>query len=234
MITIKLLDLCCKAGGASMGYEQSAGDLGLSIEITGIDIEPQPNYPHNFIQGDALEYLKENGHKYTHIHISPPCQAYSCSTAMFRNKGKQYREIDIDTLRTLLIQLGKPAVIENVPQAPLKPDVVLYGYMFGLKVIRKRHFECVNWWMMCPLPDKRMGTVQEGDFVSVYGKAKWRNTNDTKKRSKQKLPVWRKKTIRETWAYAMEMPHYMTDVELAESIPPAYTRYIGNEFFKSI
>lgn len=233
METIKLLDLCCKAGGASMGYEQAAQDLGINIEITGVDLDPQPNYPHNFIQGEAMEYLLKHGHKYTHIHISPPCQAYSCSTAMFRNKGKKYREIEIEALRAALENLKIPCVIENVPQSPLIPDVVLFGYMFGLKVIRKRHFECVNWWMMCPQPDKRMGTVADGDFVSVYGKAKWKNTNDSNKRKQQKIPTWRKKTIRETWAYAMGMPHHMTDTELAESIPPAYTRYIGNEFFKS-
>lgn len=42
---IKLLDLCCKAGGCSVGYYQAARELGVKIHITGIDIEPQENYP---------------------------------------------------------------------------------------------------------------------------------------------------------------------------------------------
>ena len=77
MTEIKLLDLCCKAGGAAMGYKQAADDLGIKITITGIDIEPQPNYPFNFIQADAVEYLRNNWQNYTHVHASPPCQAYS-------------------------------------------------------------------------------------------------------------------------------------------------------------
>ena len=83
---IKLLDLCAKAGGCSVGYFQSAQDLGFEIEITGIDIEPQPNYPYNFIQTDAVAYLKKNYKKYTHIHASPPCQKYSNSTAVAKAK----------------------------------------------------------------------------------------------------------------------------------------------------
>ena len=54
MKTIKLLDLCCKAGGGSMGYFQAAKDMGLNIEITGVDIEPQP------IQGILAEIFSES------------------------------------------------------------------------------------------------------------------------------------------------------------------------------
>lgn len=59
---IKLLDLFCCAGGAGEGYRLAG------LDVTGVDIEPQPNHPHRFILGDALEYLKSHGHEYNAIH----------------------------------------------------------------------------------------------------------------------------------------------------------------------
>lgn len=70
----RVLDLYCGAGGAAEGYWLA----GVAPDrIDGVDIVPQPNYPYNFILGDALEYLATHGHLYTIIHASPPCQAYS-------------------------------------------------------------------------------------------------------------------------------------------------------------
>ncbi|MDT2249540.1 DNA cytosine methyltransferase [Paenibacillus larvae] len=69
----KLLDLFCKAGGCSAGYA-SAG-----FEVIGVDIEPQPNYPYEFIWADAFEILKDHEliDEFDVIHASPPCQAHS-------------------------------------------------------------------------------------------------------------------------------------------------------------
>jgi len=225
---ILLLDLCCKAGGCSMGYFQAAKDLGLSIEITGVDIEPQPNYPFKFIQSDAIEYLQNNWHKYSHIHASPPCQKYSNATAFMRGKGKIYQD-NLEELKRLMIETGLPGVIENVPTAPIRPDIVLRGDMFGLKVLRKRHFELINWWAMNPIMPHKKGTVYNGDFVSVYGKA------GIKKSGKHKAvePKFKQRTIKETWQFAMGIDWMTKDSELAEAIPPAYTRYIGRDFFNT-
>lgn len=225
MKTIKLLDLCCKAGGCSMGYFQAAQDLGLRIKITGVDIEDQKNYPFKFIKTDALAYLQNNWQKYTHIHCSPPCQMYSASTKQFRNRGKEYADILIP-IREIMEKIPLPCVIENVPNAPIRPDVVLKGHIFGLKVLRKRHFELHNWFMMSPVIGRHTGSVKEGDFVSVFGKGAFGKVKNCKK------PKFLKNTVRETWAYAMGIDWYMKDTEIAEAIPPAYTRYIGHEFFK--
>lgn len=220
---IKLLDLCCKAGGCSMGYYQAAQDLGIDIEITGIDIEPQPNYPFNFIKDDAVEYLKHNWEKYSHLHASPPCQEYSVSTSPFKIKGKRYR----DNLMEIRIEMSKtqlPGVVENVMPAPIPGDIVLRGDMFGLKVLRQRKFECINWFALCPMLPPKLGSVKNGDYAQVLGKGQLKVTNG------QRFKV-EGNNVLEVWRNAMQID-WMNKNELAEAIPPAYTRYIGNYFLR--
>ena len=211
----KLLDLYCKAGGAAMGYYKAG------FEVVGVDIEPQPNYPFKFIKADAIHYVIEYGHEYDIIHASPPCQKYSNSTALFRANGKEYADL-VAVTRKALQFVNKPFVIENVPGAPIRNDIVLMGHMFGLKVLRKRHFE-TSFFVLQPGIPKPNGTVRDGDFVSVFGHASYGKSKG------DKTPKFKKKTIRETWAYAMGIDWYMKDVELSESIPPAYTEYIGKQ-----
>ena len=211
----KLLDLFCKAGGAGVGYHRAG------FEVVGVDIEPQPNYPFKFIQADAIHYLLEHGHEYVIVHASPPCQKWTCSTATQRKKGKKYLDL-ITATRNALLYTGKPYIIENVPQAPIHPDIVLMGHMFGLKVLRKRHFE-TSFFMLQPGIIKPVGTVKEGDYSSIFGKGAY------KKSKNNKMPKHKKNTVRETWAYAMGIDWFMKDVELSEAIPPAYTEYIGKQ-----
>ena len=45
----RLLDLFCCAGGAAVGYHRAG------FEVVGVDNKPQPNYPYEFILGDALK-----------------------------------------------------------------------------------------------------------------------------------------------------------------------------------
>src|SRR4029077_19544954 len=71
---MKLLDLCCGGGGAAMGYHQAGFD------VVGVDIEPQPDYPFEFHQGDGLTYLTEHWQKFDVVHASPPCKASTTLT----------------------------------------------------------------------------------------------------------------------------------------------------------
>lgn len=222
---IKLLDLCCKAGGCSVGYQQAAHDLGLEIEITGVDIEPQPNYPFTFIQADAVQYLTNHHQHFTHIHASPPCQEYSVATTMHKKRGVVYKN-NLEELRTLMYNIDRPGVIENVMPSPVRPDMVLRGDMFGLLVLRSRKFELVNWFAMAPVLPRKKGSVREGDFISVFGKGSY------KKSSKDKDPKFKKQSVKETWKHAMGIDWMTKEAELAEAIPPAYTRYIGFNFFQ--
>lgn len=209
LVTPRLLDLFCCAGGAGEGYRRSGFD------VTGVDIEPQPNNPHRFVQADALEYLEAHGHEYDAIHASPPCQGYSNLKAM--HPGKEYPML-IEPVRALLKRIGKPYVIENVEGAPLQGysdlfgnhGVVLCGSMFGLGVERgflRRHriFET-----SFPLPQPACN--HRGPAVGVYG-----HGGHTGKH---------RMLYREEAAKAMKID-WMNRDEICQAIPPDYTNYIG-------
>jgi DNA (cytosine-5)-methyltransferase 1 len=229
MKKIKLLDMFCGAGGAAMGYYKRAIEMGFEIEITGIDLYDQPNYPFNFIKDDAISYATRYINYFTHVHASPPCQKWSCSTAFQRASGKIYLDY-IQPTRDIIEMSGLPGIIENVPQAPIYPDVVLRGDMFGLKVLRKRHFELINWFCMNPSMPKKIGSVMNGDYVSVFGKGAWIKSGKMKQAG-QMMPKFKLRTILETWKFAMGVDWKMKDTELSESIPPAYTHYLSQDFF---
>ena len=160
----RLPDLFCGAGGAGKGYMEAG------FTVYGIDIEPQPDYPGAFHQGDAISALSTliGGGALTFvwpdgrierltladlaaIHASPPCQA---STVLTKgtNKGMEYLNL-IPATRALLALLSVPTVIENVQGSDLRRDLTLCGEMFDLGVIRHRYFE-LN-WAAIPTPHKR-------------------------------------------------------------------------------
>ena len=104
----RLLDLFCGAGGAAVGYHNAGFD-----EIIGVDIKPQPRYPFEFVQADALEYLAEHGREFDAIHASPPCQGYSIMHNLPWLRGRDYPLLILPTIE-MLEALGKPYVVENV------------------------------------------------------------------------------------------------------------------------
>lgn len=136
----KALDLFCKAGGASMGLHRAG------MEVVGIDIAPQPNYPFDFIQGDAMSLPFSPDFpidSFDLIWSGPPCQGYSRTHRI----NKTSYPMLVDLLRDKLRHHATAKhlinwVIENVDGAPLINAVELCGTMFDLRTYRHRYFEC--------------------------------------------------------------------------------------------
>ncbi|MEV5642209.1 DNA cytosine methyltransferase [Streptomyces flaveolus] len=134
---LRLLDLCCGAGGLSMGYYLAGFD------IVGVDIRPQPNYPFPFVQADGLEYTAEHGHAFDLVHGSWPCERYAAVTK-WRGNPDNHPDL-VGPGREVMQATGRPWVMENVPETAaaglLRPDYLLCGTQFGLNVRRHRVFE---------------------------------------------------------------------------------------------
>lgn len=207
-----LLDLFCGAGGCSVGYVHAG------FRVIGVDLNPQPHYPCEFHQGDAIEALEiliDKGEyagveleEISAIHASPPCQKFSRLAVM--HPDREHPDL-IAPARDRLKLLGLPYVIENVEGAPLD-GITLCGSHFGLGVERgwlRRHriFEC-----SFPIGQPRCAHPPGVPAVGVYG----HGGHSGKHRMLAKAEA----------ADAMGI-QWMNRDELAQSIPPAYTRHIG-------
>jgi len=195
-----------------MGYHRAG------FEVVGVDIKPQPRYPFQFIQADALRLDEGFMSGFHAIHASPPCQRYS---DLGRRNGNAEQHPDlVEPVRMLLHFVGRPYVIENVEGAPLIDPAVLCGTMFPpLRVLRHRLFE-TDWPLVAPphgkhplvyTLDKRKSHFrrleQETAFVQVTG-----GGNCSKAAAAGAMGI-----------------DWMTKDELNQAIPPAYTQFIGKQ-----
>jgi len=183
-----------------MGYHNAGFD------VVGVDIEPQPNYPFEVVQADALEYVAEYWSLFAAIHASPTCQTRARVTAW-----RGARDNHPDTLAPMLKQLRRiprPWVVENVTEAvvdgTLRPDVVLCGSMFGLPIRRHRAFE-TSW-----RPFALMQPCQH---------------------HRDDLPFMHKGERAFTDAMGC---YWMTNREGRQAIPPAYTQFIGAQLLEHL
>jgi DNA (cytosine-5)-methyltransferase 1 len=224
-----LLDLFCCAGGAAMGYYRAGFD------VVGVDIAPQPNYPFEFVQADALEIVAmlvgggslafDTGPDEFHIvgidelaaiHASPPCQGYS---DLAHRTGGAYPMLVGET-REALQATGLPYVIENVEGAPLVDPVMLCGTMFhGLRVLRHRLFES-NVPLTAPPHGRHPLVFTHDKRKAHYGRLN-QNTSFVQVTGGGNATVANKLD-------AMGID-WMTGREVNEAIPPAYTEHIGRQ-----
>lgn len=213
LMMMRVLDLYCGAGGAGHGYWLAGHS------VLGVDLWPQPEYPHPMIEADALSFLKL-GYlgSFDVIHASPPCLA---STALNKGTNGVSRVDLIGRTRWALKRAGLPYVIEGVRTAKLRVDLMLCGEMFKLGVVRHRMFELGGGLqqrvsLAQPEHPPHRGRVQgyrhgqwiEGPYVQGYGRGGG------------------KPSVAEL-GQAMGI-EWITDMAtLTQAIPPDYTRWIG-------
>lgn len=211
-----LIDLFSGAGGAGAGYARAG------FYVVSNDIAPMANNPHPTIQADALWLLDAYGSwiqaNAAAIHASPPCQGYSGMSNCRPGLADEYPQL-VDAVRALLAEIGLPWVMENVIGSGIAEQndlfgtngLLLCGAMFGRALYRHRLFES-----SIPLnqpdhpahlvPASKAGHWVPGTVISVAGNCS---------------PIALARQVMDI--------DWMTRNELAESIPPYFTEFIGEQ-----
>lgn len=234
MRRLRILDVFCGAGGASRGYSLAGFD------VYGVDLNPMPRYPYPFHQGDAIAILAAllGGERvpfyragnvewltladFDAIHASPPCHDHSALRHVSGTDGT--RDLLPQTLE-LLKRIGLPWVVENVIGADMPDPITLCGSMFALEVVsevrglvklrRHRLFSSSH-----PIAAPAHPTHRRGELtIGVYG------NGDGGGRGWKGSFADRKAVMGIDW---------MNRTELAQSIPPAYTEFVGDQLYAMI
>jgi hypothetical protein len=233
-----LLDLFCRMGGATVGYQRAG------FHVIGVDIEPQSGYPGDqFIQSDAIEILKRltrtngwlNSSEYARpalIHASPPCQEGNTATISNRTRGivDSHQQLVPPTC-ALLDRIGIPYVIEQPASSRaglIRKDLVLCmdqfkGTMPPPWVQKHRAFEISGFTVEQPKHESHTGRVRgwrhgvkyDGPYVAGYGKGGGKATA-------------------EELRHAMGIDWMTERFDLCEAIPPAYSEWIGRSFLGTL
>lgn len=201
---MKILDLFCCYGGASVGLYRACDKLGIKPYILGMDLRGQGEYPFNHVVKDVLSVDIDFIRDFDFVWCSPPCQAYSLAC---NNSSVDYPDL-VPYIQNLMYQAAVPFCIENVPQAPLRRDLLLCGEMFGLDVIRHRHFELGGFSVPQPFHKMHSGRVIDGDKVTVAGNGFGGSNNLF------------------DWQNAMGIDWITDKNALAQAVPPVYSQYI--------
>lgn len=210
----RLLDLFCAAGGAARGYDLAGFD------VVGVDLNHFKRYPYPQITTDALKLDVRFLRTFDAIHASPPCQGYT----EMRAPGQKGAPRLIPQVRKLLKAAGVPYIIENVENArwAMEDPICLCGSMFGLEaeghqLQRHRLFEC-SFDVKPPRPCQHRQPV-----IGVYGG-----------HARNRSVVHGGRGTKDTWLTGHKGAastalgiDWMTLAEMSESIPPAYTAYLG-------
>jgi len=190
-----------------MGYHRAGFD------VVGVDIRPQPRYPFEFVQADALRFPLDG---FDAIHASPPCQAHTSMKTM--HNALPHSDL-VPEMRRRLRSTGVPWVIENVVGAPLIAPVLLCGTMFGLRCndaeLRRHRFFEPSRLILGPSCRHRDRSV-----IGIYGKG----CRDSRRKFDKSVAEFGVEHGR----IAMGID-WMTLAELCQAIPPAYTEFVGRE-----
>lgn len=215
-----------------MGYHRAGFD------VVGVDIKPQPRYPFEFYQADALTCLTNYGDMFDAIHASPPCQAYTALRTSWNSKPHTGM---VEQTRQALIESSVLWVMENVPGAPLAPAFTLCGTMFGLgtgeaELRRHRLFEW-NGEHLTLMPACAHGSRVIGIYgghgrdrrrvrtIGVCGGGHGESKRGRESGQRNYTAAEQREAMGIDW---------MTVDELSQAIPPAYTEFIGRQLIAAL
>lgn len=207
-----IADLFCGGGGAARGLNDAG------FEVIGFDIVERPNYPYSFVQQDAFT-VKLDG--FDAIWASPMCQRF-CNLNLGTNKNAAQKVNQLEGIRGILEESGKPYIIENGPNAPLFNPLLLCGTMFDPPMDIRRHrifesnaaLEPPTWACRHKLhgpryPYKHHGEMHKSRVVWVFGNNHSPNEGELRQA-------------------AMEID-WMSPKELTQAVPPRYAEFLGRQ-----
>jgi site-specific DNA-cytosine methylase len=230
---MRLLDLYCGPGGATLGYERAGW------EVVGVDIERWDCYPGETIEADALAVLRGeveevDPRSFDAIHASPPCHAFSSisrptSVSHGVDPDGAYTDLLTPTVE-LLDGIGVPYIVENVPGAGRATgfDLLLCGTQFGLPVRRHRLFRFGHW---------------EGPMMAPYSCAHRRDRTIASpySSSSRKAHGMTYGEVERAYLDGLGLEHvpnyaYEGRVQsgMLEAIPPAYTEWLGARMLEAL
>ena len=197
-----------------MGYHRAG------FEVVGVDINPQPHYPFEFHQADAMTYPLDG---FDVIHASPPCQDHS-GAVIGMGRPSHGTGWMLPATVERFEESGVPWIVENVEG----PDVrmsgwwfTLCGTMFGLGVRRHRRFGSNQMFMPPPCQHKGHRAL------SVFGNPSGENSkaNGALSRAKWKTLAQGQEAMGMNWGNVKGV---------AQAIPPAYTEFIGRQLLQHL
>jgi site-specific DNA-cytosine methylase len=214
------VDLFCGAGGATKGLQQAG------FRVIGVDLSPQKYYcGDGFIRADALQVGDMPGVDL--VWASPPCQFFTQMRASWRARGVNDKHVDLLTPTKALLAARKGGwVIENVVGAgkEMPGAFTLHGGMFGLRVHRPRLF-LANFFVMAPtdpIVKQPVGVYDNRPRGTTHFRT--RLNGNGKGRSEMRIA----RTLEEAQeAMGMDWADWHGT---KEAIPPAYARFIGEQF----
>lgn len=230
-----VVDLCCKAGGMSAGLALAG------FRPVGIDVEPQPRYPYEFIEADVTRIdLAQACRVLGAVAVvgSPPCKVHTSLAGPARATAARWDHVDlIPAVRAAMRATGLPYVIENVEGARrhLVDPVTLCGTEFDLKTVdqdgrtrwlrRHRLFESNVALVRRSRCDGCSGRRPDRPVGGVYGRGggapRTAVSRGGRRRGGYQLGADQGRAILGT--------PWMLRHETAEAIPPAYGEWIGRQ-----
>ena len=211
----RALDLYCGAGSVGRGLIQAG------FEVTGVDVEDQPDYPGHFVLMDALLLQPYQLEQFALVWASPPCQPYSFLRAFRRTRPPT------DTIERLRALLASHPVtcIENVLSAPIRSDLILRWEMFrpDAPFPRVRKFE-LSWPMLAPPPAYK---IRGSCLVEAYGNGATNRRISAARREAGLPPTTRVEELEAAFGFTTTGLVQKRRRNLNAAIPPVYAEYIG-------